>query len=170
MVVHEPSAWKFDDLDRRAETALSHAQTALERGKARLLLDRIAKFEDIKRRSDTIRQVETATDRRNSRLVNLSDAQPPTGLGPIEGTERFDASGRLINVVSQRPNAPPYAIVNADRVVVAFITPAPGVNLRPYMGKQVGISGQRGFIPELNKPHVTAACASRCSIKRPRPL
>jgi hypothetical protein len=157
MVVEEPTVWKFDDLDRRAEKALDRAQTAVERGRARLLLDRIAKFEDIKRRLDTVQQVQGATDRKNSQLVNLADARPPSGLAEVEGADRFDASGRLINVVSQRPNAPPYAVVNADRVVVAFVTPAPGVNLRPFMGRQVGVSGQRGYIPELNKPHITAS-------------
>jgi Bacterial SH3 domain len=156
MVVEEPTVWKFDDLDRRAEKALDRAQTAVERGRARLLLDRIAKFEDIKRRADTVQQVQASTDRRNSQTVNVADTRPPSGLAQVEGNDRFDASGRLINVVSQRPNAPPYALVNADRVVMAFITPAPGVNLRPFINQQIGVSGQRGFIPELNKPHITA--------------
>ena len=156
MVVEEPTVWKFDDLDRRAEKALDRAQTAVERGRARLLLDRIAKFEDIKRRLDTVDQVQGATDRKNNLLVNVADARQPGGLAEVEGTERFDAAGRLINVVSQRPGAPPYAIVNADRVVIAFVTPSPGVNLRPFIGKQVGVTGQRGFIPEMSKPHVTA--------------
>ena len=156
MVVEEPTVWSFDDLDRRAEAALDHAQNAVQRGKARLLLDRIAKFEDIKRRADTIQQVESRTDRKNGQLVNVADTRATIGMAQVEPTDRFDTSGRLINVVSQRPNAPPYAIVNSDRVVLAFVTPAPGVNLRPFIGKQVGVSGQRGFIPELNKPHVTA--------------
>ncbi len=157
MVVEEPTVWKFDDLDRRAEKALDRAQTAVERGKARLLLDRIARFEDIKRRSDTIQQVQSATDRRNSQYTTLADARPPSGLAAVEPADRFDATGRLINVVQTRPNTPPYALVNADRVVVAFVSPAPGVNLRPYMGRQVGVSGQRGFIPEMAKPHITAS-------------
>jgi hypothetical protein len=156
MVVEEPTVWAFDDLDRRAEAALDHAQNAVQRGKARLLLDRIAKFEDIKRRSDTIQQVEARTDRKNSQLINVADTRATIGMAQVEPTGSFDTTGRLINVVSQRPNAPPYAIVNSDRVVLAFVTPAPGVNVRPYIGQQVGISGQRGFIPELNKPHVTA--------------
>ncbi len=156
MVVEEPTVWSFDDLDKRAEAALDHAQNAVQRGKARLLLDRIAKFEDIKRRSDTIQQVTARTDRKNNQLTNVADTRATIGLAQVEPTGSYDTSGRLINVVSQRPNAPPYAIVNSDRVVLAFVTPAPGVNLRPYVGQEVGVSGQRGFIPELNKPHITA--------------
>ncbi len=40
--------------------------------------------------------------------------------------------------------------------MVSFISPAPGVNLQPYVGQEVGVSGQRGYMPELKKPHVTA--------------
>jgi SH3 domain-containing protein len=156
MVVEEPSVWKFDDLDRRAETALDHAQTAVERGKARLLLDRLAKFEDIRRRSDSLERIQTDTDRKNGQLASVTDTRPPGGLAQVEGDGRFDATGKLINVVSQRPNAPPYALLNADHEVLAFVTPGPGVNLRPYIGRQVGVSGQRGFMPELKKPHITA--------------
>ena len=84
MVVEEPTVWKFDDLDRRAEAALDHAQNAVERGKARLLLDRIAKFEDIKRRADTIQQVESRTDRKNSQLVNVADTRATIGMAEVE--------------------------------------------------------------------------------------
>lgn len=157
MVVEEPTVWRFDDLDHRAERALDRAQTAVERGRARLLLDRIAKFEDIKRRSDTIQQVQSSTDRKNSQFTTVADARSTIGMAAVEPSDRFDATGRLINVVSQRPNAPPYALVNADRVVVAFVTPAPGVNLRPFMNRQVGVTGQRGFIPEMAKPYITAS-------------
>jgi hypothetical protein len=156
MVVEEPSVWKFDDLENRAEKALDHAQTAVQRGKARLLLDRLAKFESIKRESDNVAQVETNTDRRNRQLVSLADGRPPTGLQQVEG-QRFDAQGKLVNVVPTRPNAPPFAIANSENQVIALLTPAPGVNLRSYVGRQVGVTGQRGFVPELKLPHITVS-------------
>jgi hypothetical protein len=175
MVVEEPSVWKFDDLENRAEKALDHAQTAVQRGKARLLLDRIAKFESIKRESDNVAQVETKTDRRNRQLVSLADGRPPTGLQQVEG-QRFDAQGKLVNVVPTRPNAPPFAIANSENQVIALVTPAPGVNLRSYVGRQVGVTGQRGFVPELKLPHITVqritplesqdALAGRDSLRR----
>jgi hypothetical protein len=40
--------------------------------------------------------------------------------------------------------------------VVTFVTPSPDVNLQPYVGRRVGIAGNRGFIPEFNRAHVTA--------------
>ncbi len=40
--------------------------------------------------------------------------------------------------------------------VISYVTPAPNINLRPYVDRQVGINGQRGFMPELQKSHITA--------------
>jgi hypothetical protein len=72
------------------------------------------------------------------------------------GTSRYDAVGKLTTVRSQRPNAPPFALLNADHEPVAFVTPSPGVDLRPLLGRQIGVSGQRGYMPEFRKPHITA--------------
>ncbi len=156
MVVEESSVWRFEDLHRRSDAALERAQTALERGKARLLLDRITKFEDIQRRSDTVNRVETETDRKNGPLVTMADSRTVGGLAEVEGRDRFDASGKLIPVKSSRPGAPPFAIVNRDHEVVAYVTPAPGVSLQSFVAHQVGVSGQRGYMPEFAKPHITA--------------
>lgn len=156
MVIEDSSTWKFDDLKRRSQTALDHAQTAVERGKARLLLDRIARFEDIKHRRDNVAGIQSATDRKNLQMAGISDVRPPLGLAQVENAAKWDATGKLTSVVSPRPNAPTYALLNSDREVVAFITPAPGVNLKAMVGRQVGISGQRGYMPELRKPHITA--------------
>ena len=40
--------------------------------------------------------------------------------------------------------------------VISYVTPTPNINLRPYVDRQVGINGQRGFMPELQKSHITA--------------
>jgi hypothetical protein len=39
---------------------------------------------------------------------------------------------------------------------VAFVTPGPGINLRRYENKPVGIYGKRGMIEALKKPHLVA--------------
>jgi hypothetical protein len=158
-VVQEMSTWRFDDLERRAERVLDRAQTSDQRDNARRLLDRIAKFEDIKRRSDAIAGIDTVPDRRRLLLTGLTTGPAnqtwPSGVSLAGATSRYDAVGKLTTVRSQRPNAPPYALMNADREPVAFITPMPGVDLRPLLGRQIGVNGQRGYMPEFHKPHVT---------------
>jgi SH3-like domain-containing protein len=146
MVSDDPATWEFTGLRRRAEPMLGRAQTALERGKVRLLLNRIARMEDVKRRHDLLGQPGNAGA--------IAAARP--SVLPVETPGRYDGIGKLTPVVSQRPNAPQYALVDESNQIVSFISAAPGMNLQPYVGKDVGVSGQRGFMPELKKPHVTA--------------
>jgi hypothetical protein len=148
MVGDDPSAWEFTALRRRTEALLPNADTALERGKVRLVLNRIARFEDVKHREELLGEPGSAT-------ASALASHRPSVL-PTDDPTRFDGMGKLTPVVSQRPNAPRYALVDNSNQVVSFVTPAPGVNLQPYVGKEVGISGERGFMPELQKPHVTA--------------
>jgi hypothetical protein len=146
MVADDPGTWEFTALRRRADALLPRADTAIERGKVRLILNRIARFEDVKRRNELLAQNNSAIAVTTSRTTALPADNPP----------QYDGVGKLTPVVSQRPNAPQYALVDRSNQVVTFITPAPGVNLQPYVGQEVGVSGQRGFMPELRKPHVTA--------------
>ncbi|MCH2114361.1 MAG: hypothetical protein MK171_05555 [Pirellulales bacterium] len=87
-------------------------------------------------------------------------ATGPAGSGGAAQNSLFDAVGRLKPVVSQREQAPPYALVDDKGQVTSFITPTPDLNLQPYVGRQIGVHGNRGFIPEYRKAHVTAGRVS----------
>jgi hypothetical protein len=167
-VVQDMSTWRFDDLERRAERVLDRAQTSDQHSSARQLLDRIAKFEDIKRRSDAIAGIDTGLDRHRLLLTSMTvppatsplmtnSLMPssPSGVTLAGATSRYNAVGKLTTVKSLRPNAPPYALLNADREPVAFLTPMPGVDLRPLLGRQIGVTGQRGYMPQFHKTHIT---------------
>jgi hypothetical protein len=139
--VEDISAWSFADLNQRADAVLSHAQSGAERGQARLLVDKLARFEDIKQRHDASRPAEDGAP-----LANM----PGRAIDP-----RYDGVGRIAPVISQRPGAPQYALVDGTNTVVSFLTPAPGVNLRPYVDRQVGVNGQRGFMTDLRREHIS---------------
>ncbi|HZZ70866.1 MAG TPA: hypothetical protein VFE24_01350 [Pirellulales bacterium] len=97
----------------------------------------------------------------------LPAASPPTmaamsisanpGAAP-PGT--YDSIGKLTPVVSHRAGAPSFALINPSGEVVSFVTPAPGVDLQSYVGHEIGINGPKGYIPEFNKPHLTAQRAT----------
>ena len=40
--------------------------------------------------------------------------------------------------------------------VVSFVTPTPDLNLKPYVGRRIGVNGTRGFMTEFRRAHVTA--------------
>jgi hypothetical protein len=69
----------------------------------------------------------------------------------------YDAVGTLKPVVSRREQAPRYALVDDHGDVVTFVTASADVNLQPYIGKRIGVRGNRGFMPEYRRAHVTAS-------------
>ncbi len=157
MVVEEITTWSFGPLGERANALLEQAQTPSERGRARQLVDKLARFEDIKKRHDAIRNPQQAAPAGSAGAT----AAARTVVDP-----RFDGVGRLAPVVSQRPGSPQFALIDASNTVVSFITPAPGVNLRPYVDKQVGVNGQRGYRTDLQREHINVQRVTLVDVQR----
>jgi hypothetical protein len=67
-----------------------------------------------------------------------------------------ETSGRLATVVSRRPDAPRWALVDGNNNVLVFVNPQPGVNLAPLVGQQVSVRGARGYMPEYKRPYLVA--------------
>jgi len=160
IVAQDISQWSFDELRGRAQEALEPAQGPLERGRASVLLDKLARFDDIKRRHDALakaplRGAESAT-RVGADLRQARRAQD----------ERFDGVGRLSPVVSQRTGGPQYALLDESGAVRSFVTPAPGVNLRPFVDKQIGVNGQRGYLTDLQRQHISVQRISLLETQR----
>jgi len=146
IVAEDISQWSFTSLQQRAQQTLQSADSALERGRARVLLDKLARFEEIKQRHDALRA--------STAGAAVVAAAQPVAQPSIDA--RFDGVGRLAPVLATKPGGPQYALLDERGGVRSFVTPAPGVNLRPFVDKQVGVSGQRGYIPDLQKQHVSA--------------
>jgi uncharacterized protein YgiM (DUF1202 family) len=144
VVARDISEWSFDDLHRRAEAALRVAEEPLERGRARVLLDKLERFDDVKRRHDALGEAPFAE------TAAAGHARYARGQDP-----RFDGTGRLSPVVSRRTGGPQYALVDNSGAVLSFVTPAPGVNLRPFVDRQIGVNGQRGYLPDLERQHIS---------------
>ncbi|MGC3966268.1 MAG: hypothetical protein QM775_02510 [Pirellulales bacterium] len=70
-------------------------------------------------------------------------------------TARYDAAGRLQQVPGGGTTTA-YALVDGQGRVSAYVTAAPGVNLRPYLEQDVGINGIRGFLPDKQTVQLTA--------------
>jgi uncharacterized protein YgiM (DUF1202 family) len=151
MVVEEPTVWDFAELRQRADSLFQQAQAATERGRARLVLGKITRFEDIRDRYKKLSTMQSETARVDRRLARLSRISPP---GDPEG--RFDAVGRLAWVPSPKPGTPQYVVVDPSGNVRCYVSPAPGVNLRSYVGRDVGINGTRGYMPEQKAAHLMA--------------
>lgn len=156
IVAEEPAVWDLAPLRRRAEELLQRAPGPVERGHVRVLLGKIERFEGIRQRCQSIELAREEAERARRLLsgVGQSLPEPPDAAG-LRG-DRFDGTGRLAELRNARAGAPRYALVNERGRIQYYVTPAPGVNLRHYLGRQVGISGTREFLPERNSSHLIA--------------
>jgi uncharacterized protein YraI len=158
MVVEETSAWLFDPLQKRAEALMDEAQTPLDRGRVRVLLTKLARFEDIKQRHLASRNAPGGTGRGS---IPVAGSDLHRGEAP-----RFDGVGRLAPVISEKVGGPQYALVDPSNAVISFITAAPGVNLRPYVDKYVGVNGQRGYMTDLHRQHISVQRVTLLDVQR----
>jgi SH3-like domain-containing protein len=155
MVIEEPTVWTFDEMQQRTEALLAQANTALERGRARVLLNKLSRFEDIRSRYHTLTATRQQTEHANRRLAGLRP-RDRRGAGGNQPESRFDGEGELIRVVSPKLGAPRYALVDELGEVRCYVSPAPGVPMRHYLGRRVGVTGSRGYMPEQHARHVMA--------------
>lgn len=147
-VVEDIATWDFAELERRANDLLQTAETPVERGHVRLLLSKLERFEDIRRRHENLRTLDGDASA-------VTPAPVAGGAFPRADISNFDGVGRLSPVISDKVGGPQYALVDNANAVISFITPAPGVNLRPYVDHYVGVNGQRGYSTDLQRQHIS---------------
>lgn len=153
IVSQDTTGWDFQQLHERAQRAVERSETAVQRGRARLLLAKIERFDDLRRRYVATLDVRTQTEWRNR---ELAAREKIAGRRPYSGEPRYDGTGKLAQVFSSKVGTPRYALLDETGEVRFYITPAPGVNLRNYLGQDVGVTGTLGFLPEQQRQHVTA--------------
>lgn len=168
MVAQDAQAWRLAELRQRVDANLLRFETAEERVQARRLLDRISEFEQLQSRlaqvsAPTAQPVTTPASAPATAVPALAAAPAPLTASSPDGAAdgaspdvKYDGSGWLVPVHSATGAAPPFALLDAQGEVLGYVSPTPGLNLQRYLRKQVGIFGLRGFVPTLNKPHVTA--------------
>ena len=156
MLVEEPSVWRFDEIGLRARDLVNQAETALERGRARQLVAKIEQSEDVKLRYDAVANLKTRTERENRQLADLSRTLTTPQQNLPSTDPRFDGSGRLARVVAAKPGTPQYALVDDKGDIQCYVSPAPGVNMQYYVGRKVGVTGERGYDTNARAQHVMA--------------
>lgn len=172
----EPREWNFTLVRQEGTKLLDAGTTAIERGRARLLMEKIDQFDEVRGRYEKL-AAQQATGGANAATPAASPAPAPgllagipsllpgaigTGVadpavvGAPGATADYAGRGYLMPIVSARKNVPRFALTDDRGEVLQFVTPSPGVNLNQYLRKSVGINGRTGFLSDLGKPHITA--------------
>jgi hypothetical protein len=151
-VAGPPNLWVFDDLEREAARLASLATTKDEMATIRELGTRMSRFANIAARHRALPPQQLAGGNGAQATSASSD-----GVGPIPPANGYDAVGILRPVVSKRPGAPPYALVDDRGEVITFVTPSPSVNMQAYLGQRVAVSGSKAYLPEYRRRNIQTA-------------
>jgi hypothetical protein len=180
IVVGPMGAWQFTGLREETAAMLAQEQSPVVRAQLRDLLDRIVIFETVQtRRSSGMATTTVVASPRTqappsavatgdsaevlarvrSDLGAADGGVTPTPGGPAPAATEalYDAVGTLKPVVSKRTGAPQFALIDDHGDVVTFVTASPDVNLQAFVGQRIGVRGNRGFMPEYRRAHVTAS-------------
>ena len=186
LAVTGPSeTWNLTPLRERLRLASTRATAQGDRTRAQAIDARLSRFEAIQGRQQSL-AANPAADAEPLRLGGMWSSLSSLGTRPVRPgvlpggrpaggqptwtpPDQMEASGRLATVISRRPEAPRWAVVDESNNVLAFVTPQPGVNLGPLVGQQVSVRGARGYMPEYKRPYLVASEARVRTASVPTP-
>ncbi len=130
MLAEEPSVWNCDELIRRTESLLSVAQTSSQRAHARLLLNRLARAAQVKKRFDAVYSIAPVPPSPSATQAAVQALRGETPAGTVQPAMNRQALGRaepaplplpadraLLPARPQRTNTPYEAMGKLTRVM-----------------------------------------------------
>ena len=166
-------SWNLEPLRERLRLASTRATSQSDRTRAQAIDARLSRFETIQGRQRSIAAAPTpdaeplhlggmwsslsALGSRPVRPGVMPGGRPAGGQPTWTPPDQMETTGRLATVISRRPDAPRWAVVDDSNNVLAFVTPSPGVNLGSLVGQQVSVRGSRGYMPEYKRPYLVAS-------------
>lgn len=168
MVAQPMNLWNMSPLMERAKHFIEHGASAVERGQARLMLERMEAFDLLAKKSGfgSLGPVLTASatlpvsQSANSQQIfggGIVTAGYESAINPNAANQQgYDATGWLVPVHAAKTGQPTHAITNDAGHVIAYVTGLPGMNLDVYLNQPIGIAGLRGFLPQLQAQHIQA--------------
>jgi hypothetical protein len=167
-------SWNLAPVRERLRQVAARTATDTDRTRVEAIDARISRFETIQMRHRTLAAAPTPAADPSLQLGGMWSSLSAIGGRPIRPgvmpggasadgqptwtpPDMTETSGRLATVVSRRPDAPRWAVVDQSNNVIAFITPQAGVNLAPMVGQDVAVRGARGYMPEYKRPYVVAS-------------
>ena len=158
MVQKDPSEWNLTEIDQDYQRLNESTDSYALKSKVKLRLDAVKRYSKTREEYDEIARISAETKQRDAQLASLSGASSgPTTLQPAPVTpkpspaspKRFDGAGIVQRAPGFIRGAPSFALFAPNGRMLAYLQAAPGVNLNSYLGKTMGVLGQRSYRPEL---------------------
>lgn len=154
MVAHPVEEWQLSELHAEIEGIIARSRNLETRKQATKLLNRLAEFDRLQRRHRSLSMAPSRVPQRatpasfETPVQNDSPGMVPWSIlpklaKPAANTKAapFQGEGWLIPVFTKRRDLPAFALTDDDGAILYFVTPRPGLNLRRYLRKRVGIVG-----------------------------
>lgn len=166
--------WNFSALRNQAAGWVENGSTAMVRGEARLLVERIERFESLRQRTLGLAQDSSMIAQQSSgnsmtaTMRQANNVTPASALGAgangnmvsnAVGTSPMmegDASGWLVQVHTSIRGQPEFALTDDAGKVITYVQSTASLNLRRYLQQPVTVYGVRGYIPNLAAKQILA--------------
>ncbi len=179
MVTQEVDRWNLAPLRQQVQEVMTYLPDQSGQRSGRQLLERIDEFARLQRRHY---ELATPSAAERAREISLSTAltpripsrglMPPMANVPPDPPNHFLArqaairrqaedphfagEGYLVPVIASQPNLPQFALTDSQGSILAFVSPRPGLNLRRYQRREVGIVGRETARTDEQAPHILA--------------
>jgi hypothetical protein len=148
-----PLEWDFDQLEQDYQDLQSETESASVQQMINTRLARIAGYRKTQGEEQELARVQDETARRDAELAEIQrrqEAQLTTRQKPP-----YAGAGIVNRAALNRSGAPRYVLLNQSGRVLAYLVPAPGVNLEPWLGRSAGVDGPRIPNQELKSDLIT---------------
>lgn len=168
--------WSLQPIYESARYYVEHGGSAIERGQARLLMERIEEFAELAARSGYLALNRASLANSGSGIggtnsngasgtVMLASTSSGASSGVVQsdfnralgGDSSYDATGWLVPVIASSAGQPSHALTDDTGRILSYVSPVPGLNLDRYLNQAVGITGLRGYLPQLQAGHLQAS-------------
>ena len=173
-IANPTEQWDLSQLRNQATAWVENGSTAMIRGEARLLMERIERFESLRRRTLGLTQDASMIAQRSIGNAAMGAVQQATSLAPVSGNNALangnavsnavattsaaqgDASGWLVQVHTSIQGQPEFALTDDAGKVITYVQSTSSLNLRRYLQQPVTVYGARGYIPNLAAKQILA--------------
>ena len=184
LVADRVSASEVEPVLRAARHLESASGDEMERGRAKLLAERAEQYRRIADRRDGETVIRTASAptlpnrnepsrdnglrTENAHRPVVQAVMPDTATDPLVNSggdvgaaQEFSETGTLIAVYSIRKQSPPFVLIDRSGQTLAYVTPAPGIDLRIHLNSRIRVTGRRSYLEGVNTPHLMASRVER---------
>ena len=183
MIQREPKDWNLTELERGYRdlaAAASHPDMTVQLERR---FPAIQKYKAIKTQYDDLMRLTSETSRRDAQLLSIQRQRPATsgeaetetppaiapaprpaaqpqpsqsGAAPAAppSSPRFDGAGIIQRIATPSRGGPQHVLVAPDGRLLAYLQAARGINLDPYVGREMGLYGERFRHPSLQADYL----------------